>query len=1336
MLSKIIIKDMHRPQLPESLESIQIAEYFSIQRHRWNTNEEIASILISFDKHEEWLSKEVKIRPKSGSMMLYSRKRVRYRRDGYCWKKRKDGKTTREDHMKLKVQGTECIYGCYVHSAILPTFHRRCYWLLQNPDIVLVHYLNVPYTDDNKIISPTLNYFSDSKKEWTKEELISELKPMCNVTSEDRLQLFRSVFSENEPDLNNELELSTAETIEAIVQQLMAKQRAKVKAIEDATDIGINARALTVVAAVTTGAKEKEQTQQESQPKINAPIPVAVKQTSTKNAILKRDVTTATCIITTPTAASTCQRPVTNAGSVQLVQIGSTAGAANHNKQSSPQVGQPSANPAPASLIFNLSQFQNGSGLLILNSASSSTQTSTSTATSADSITAPVTLLYSRTNSTASCNSSVLATSNHSKSTSPVVSTIPLHIKPTIAQKQVQPIKNTSEIKREVQTTDLSTADNSSDTIAGAVNATSVDIINGNCTQASAENVNVNIGHKDMQISSSPTSQILPEQSRLVVNSSPVVRMSQETSSMQTTLTNKITEQPSVQSNNNMDHYYQQHPLHTISTILQSRNFSVNDTDPIDMNPMDFIDNDLSTPDEELFNLEAFDMLTEFPNLDDINNLNCSPFRSNAPNVTQNGVSKSSDFYTPLSGQSDLFFRDTTAHITDYSPDWSYPEGGMKILVTGPWFSPSHLYSIVIDGVFMQTSMVQSGVLRCYSPSHEPGFVTLQVACDGCVISKSVIFEYRDHTVSSVRETEDFFAVDDNIFKFCLLERLEILESHLSMASVNERFKEIRVMKRGLSFEDQVVSMCEQMTCSQWLPFDDSSLTSKSLRNGSSLTDMSLLHLTAALGYTRLTQCLLKWKCDNPSIVLDMEVDAFSCDKNECTPLMWAFARGHKDCALLLYRWNKAAINLCDNQGFSPLHIARQKGFSDLVAEINRLECEAKPMETDFDIELFESSQKLKRNCNFLNQNSRPPLFKSLSVGCRCGHKEISHYQRCCFSHSASFNSEDDNELSAIGSCISGHKSNFHTSNSSCDIGNGDVDCNVSVDSSSENSRVLTIAENIIAAMPDRIKAASKASIDDDDTELMNADNHEIDNGDAFKSSIFSFEFSDCNYRYRDIGTPTSSPSSSCLQSPGSLNLESPSPPPTTADFCEFFQASGKIMEKEFSNLTLSDVEQRELYEAAKSYYRRYKQYIYYKQMTKAAQVIQTQFRHYCEHKRFKKSINQDIFMICDDTKSCPSNSVQSTIRNPYFVAAVEAERRHSTTREASLCNGLKRTYSQRRQHQAAKKIQQFLRQSKNKLQKERRERALAAEEERRSIEQDCAKPRQPLLEHQKCFDV
>ncbi|XP_029115008.1 calmodulin-binding transcription activator 1-like isoform X3 [Scleropages formosus] len=152
------------------------------ERHRWNTNEEIAAYLITFEKHEEWLTTSPKTRPQNGSMILYNRKKVKYRKDGYCWKKRKDGKTTREDHMKLKVQGVECLYGCYVHSSIIPTFHRRCYWLLQNPDIVLVHYLNVPAIEDcGKPCGPILCSINTDKKEWakwTKEELVGQLKPM------------------------------------------------------------------------------------------------------------------------------------------------------------------------------------------------------------------------------------------------------------------------------------------------------------------------------------------------------------------------------------------------------------------------------------------------------------------------------------------------------------------------------------------------------------------------------------------------------------------------------------------------------------------------------------------------------------------------------------------------------------------------------------------------------------------------------------------------------------------------------------------------------------------------------------------------------------------------------------------------------------------------------------------------------------------------------------------------------------------------------------------------------------------------------------------------------
>lgn len=62
----------------------------------------------------------------------------------------------------------------------------------------------MPYPDDNKlaVITPSLALWAD-KKEWTKDELVSQLKPMF--------------FSEDDPDLNNELEIS-------VVQQQKKKQ--------------------------------------------------------------------------------------------------------------------------------------------------------------------------------------------------------------------------------------------------------------------------------------------------------------------------------------------------------------------------------------------------------------------------------------------------------------------------------------------------------------------------------------------------------------------------------------------------------------------------------------------------------------------------------------------------------------------------------------------------------------------------------------------------------------------------------------------------------------------------------------------------------------------------------------------------------------------------------------------------------------------------------------------------------------------------------------------------------------------------------------------------------
>lgn len=204
---------------------------------------------------------------------------------------------------------------------------------------------------------------------------------------------------------------------------------------------------------------------------------------------------------------------------------------------------------------------------------------------------------------------------------------------------------------------------------------------------------------------------------------------------------------------------------------------------------------------------------------------------------------------------------------------------------------------------------------------------------------------------------------------------------------------------------------------------------------------------------------------------------------------------------------------------------------------------------------------------------------------------------------------------------------------------------------------------------------------------------------DSLPSSNFdqdlSFELND--YRYHDVGTPCSSlspASSGPLQSPASYSvatepsistgtMNSPSPPPTTEEFTEFLHAStiiSKPFEADFSNLTLTDREQRELYEAAKciqkayrsykgrkkleeqdkerraaiviqNYYRRYKQYAYYRQMTNAALIIQNGYRTYCEHKRFKKSQpkNQQNTLISNNINlTSASNRNTQCLQNYY----------------------------------------------------------------------------------------
>jgi hypothetical protein len=158
------------------------APFARTRLNQWHTNEEIFSILTKCNElaglspasvitvpHEsgssrlipasrilaEWLSDEVLQRPNNGSVLLFDRKKVKnFKKDAFVWKRRKTGgaNSVREDRMCLKINGIGSIYGCYSHSALISTFHRRCYWLLDKPDLVLVHYLQTPDSETGECV--------------------------------------------------------------------------------------------------------------------------------------------------------------------------------------------------------------------------------------------------------------------------------------------------------------------------------------------------------------------------------------------------------------------------------------------------------------------------------------------------------------------------------------------------------------------------------------------------------------------------------------------------------------------------------------------------------------------------------------------------------------------------------------------------------------------------------------------------------------------------------------------------------------------------------------------------------------------------------------------------------------------------------------------------------------------------------------------------------------------------------------------------------------------------------------------------------------------------------
>ncbi|MEJ1272484.1 calmodulin binding transcription activator 1 [Cricetulus griseus] len=321
--------------------------------------------------------------------------------------------------------------------------------------------------------------------------------------------------------------------------------------------------------------------------------------------------------------------------------------------------------------------------------------------------------------------------------------------------------------------------------------------------------------------------------------------------------------------------------------------------------------------------------------------------------------------------------------VTDYSPEWSYPEGGVKVLITGPWQEASNNYSCLFDQISVPASLIQPGVLRCYCPAHDTGLVTLQVAFNNQIISNSVVFEYKARALPTLPSSQhDWLSLDaaqslprrghwapspsqltrQRVKISCQqhlesrtrmvfsLGRCAITLSGKFITQLSPQIWKTQIRAPtcmvvfswvctsgagtlGSCFESRVVVVCEKMMSRAcWAK-------SKHLIHSKTFRGMTLLHLAAAQGYATLIQTLIKWRTKHAdSIDLELEVDPLNVDHFSCTPLMWACALGHLEAAVVLYKWDRRAISIPDSLGRLPLGIARSRGHVKLAECLEHLQ--------------------------------------------------------------------------------------------------------------------------------------------------------------------------------------------------------------------------------------------------------------------------------------------------------------------------------------------------------------------------------------------------------------
>ncbi|XP_065739052.1 calmodulin-binding transcription activator 1 isoform X1 [Phocoena phocoena] len=1477
------------------------------ERHRWNTNEEIAAYLITFEKHEEWLTTSPKTRPQNGSMILYNRKKVKYRKDGYCWKKRKDGKTTREDHMKLKVQGVECLYGCYVHSSIIPTFHRRCYWLLQNPDIVLVHYLNVPAIEDcGKPCGPVLCSINTDKKEWvkwTKEELIGQLKPMFHGIkwtcsngnsssgfSVEQLvqQILDSHQTKPQPRTHNCLCTGSLGAGSSVHHKCnSAKHRIISPKVEPRTG-GYGGPAEVQHNDVSEGKHEHSHGKGLSREKRNGKVakPALLHQNSTEvsstNQVEVPDTTQSSPVSISSGLNSDpdmADSPVVTG--VSSMAVASVMGSLSQSAtvfmsevtNEAVYTMSPTAGPNQHLLSPDASQ-----GLVLAVSSDghkfafpttgSSESLSMLPTNVSEELVLSTTLDGGRKIPETTMNFDPDCFLNNPKQgqtygggglKAEMVSADVRHSPPvergfgftTVLTKEIKTEDTSFEQQMAKEAYSSSAAAAASSSLTLSAGSSLLPSGGGLSPSTTLEQMDFSAidSNKDYTSSFSQTGPHVhqtPSPSFFLQDASKPLPIEQNAHSslgdsggtfvMPTVKTEASSQTSScsghvetrIESTSSLhlmqfqanfqamaaegevtmetsqvaeggegliksgelqacssEHYLQPEPTGVIRSAggvpLLPGNV-VQGLYPVAQPGLGNASNmELSLDHFDIsFGNQFSDLINDFISVEgggsaiyghqlvsgDGAALSqsedgarapftqaemcipcCSPQQGSLQLSSAEGGASTmaymhvAEVVSAASAPGTLGMLQQSGRVfmvTDYSPEWSYPEGGVKVLITGPWQEASNNYSCLFDQISVPASLIQPGVLRCYCPAHDTGLVTLQVAFNNQIISNSVVFEYKARALPTLPSSQhDWLSLDDNQFRMSILERLEQMERRMAEMTGSQQHKQgsgggssgggsgsgnggsqaqcaSGPGTLGSCFESRVVVVCEKMMSRAcWAK-------SKHLIHSKTFRGMTLLHLAAAQGYATLIQTLIKWRTKHAdSIDLELEVDPLNVDHFSCTPLMWACALGHLEAAVVLYKWDRRAISIPDSLGRLPLGIARSRGHVKLAECLEHLQRD----------EQAQLGQNPRIHCPASEEPSAeswmtqwhsetihsPEIPKGVTVIASTNPVQVTGNPKgTSVGKDATPSQVRPREPMSV--LMMANREVVNTELGSYRDSAESEECSQPMDDIQVN--MMTLAEHIIEATPERIKQENFVPTESPALERTDA---------ATISSTMSWlagYLADADHlpnaaqirsAYNEPLTPSSNTSLSPVGSPVSeIAFEKPSLP-SAADWSEFLSAStSEKVENEFAQLTLSDHEQRELYEAARLVqtafrkykgrplreqqevaaaviqrcYRKYKQltwialkYALYKKMTQAAILIQSKFRSYYEQKKFQQSRRAAVLI------------------QKFYRSYKKCGRRRQARRTAVIVQQkLRSSLLTKKQDQAARKIMRFLRRCRHRV--------------------------------------